>query len=76
MNELFKWVGVIVSAIVILGIPVLFTLSFVFSWVGVVFIILCLLTIADVIVLPIGLYVFAKYFDNNMEEQSNGQINQ
>jgi len=63
MNKLFKFIGAIVLAIVILGIPVLFALSLVFQWIA--FVYLLLLTTLDVILLTIGLYVLADYFEDN-----------
>ena len=63
MNKLFKCIGVFVLAIVILGIPVLFALSLVFQWIA--FVYLLLLTTLDVILLTIGLYLLADYFEDN-----------
>ena len=64
MNKLFKWIGAFVSAIGVLGIPVLFALCYVYSWWN-MFGPFLVFTLLDVIVLTIGLYMFAEYLDNN-----------
>ena len=50
MNKLFKYIGIFVSVIVMLGIPVLFALSLVFSWFVFVKFILLILTAFDIFI--------------------------
>lgn len=64
MNKLFECIGALVLAIIMLGVPILFTLSLVFSWDGFIFVILGLLTMIDVIMLFIGLCVVADFLSD------------
>jgi len=48
MNNVFKYIGVITLAIVMLGIPVLCALSLVLSWPWFIFAILFFLTVLDI----------------------------
>lgn len=64
MNKLFECIGALVLTIIMLGVPILFALSLVFSWDGFIFIILGLLTMIDVIMLFIGLCVVADFLSD------------
>lgn len=64
MNKIFECIGALVLTIIMLGVPILLALSLVFSWDEFIFIILGLLTMIDVIVLFIGLCVFADFLSD------------
>lgn len=63
MDEVLKFIGAVVLAIIILGIPVLFTLSLIFSWPGFVMILLFVFTFADVIISICVIHDGADFFD-------------
>lgn len=61
MNKLFECLGALVLTVIMLGIPILLVLSLVLSWGNFISVILILLTGIDVILLFIGLCVFADF---------------
>lgn len=64
MNKLFECIGALVLTIIMLGIPVLLVLTLVFSWGVFMMVISFLLTMADVIILFIGLCAFADFLSD------------
>lgn len=63
MDEVLKFIGAVGLAIIILGIPVLLTLSLVFSWPEFVMILLCTFTFIDLIISVCVIYNGADFFD-------------
>jgi len=64
MNKVFECIGALVLAIIMLGIPVLLVLTLVFSWGVFMMVISFLLTMADVLILFIGLCAFADFLSD------------
>ena len=64
MNKVFECIGALVLAIIMLGIPVLLVLTLVFSWGVFMMVISFLLTMADVLILIIGLCAFADFLSD------------
>lgn len=63
MDEVLKVFGAVGLAIIILGMPVLFTLSWVFSWPAFVVYLLCVLTFFDIIIVAAIVHDFPDFFD-------------